>query len=131
MVEADWNQMRLAAAGLLVVYLGTAAIFTPRELRFLAIVEPKQRRIFTLQDILLQVGILMVLVPSMVARGPSALYFTLVATGFTVLWITAVWTGIVRSMYTYRLMLGSREQHGRLQEELSRLIEKAREGRDE
>jgi hypothetical protein len=130
-VGADWQQLRLAASVLLMVYLGTMVAFLPRELRFLKLVEPPTRRLFLFQDILLQASILAVLLPCVVASGPSAPFFMTVAVAFTTLWIAAVWTGIVRSMYTYRLMLGTREQHGKMAEELSRLLAQAKEDKDD
>ena len=68
---SGWVQMRVAAGIMLAFYVGVAAVFSFRELRFLASVEAKQRRIFALQDILVQLAILGVLLPCTLASHPS------------------------------------------------------------
>jgi hypothetical protein len=95
---------------MLAAYLGVTAVLSLRELRFLASIEPGARRLFAIQDILLQIAILGVLVPCALASGPSKPLFVLIMAAFTLLWIAALWAGISRSMYTYRLMLGARAE---------------------
>lgn len=104
----DWAQMRVAAGVMLALYVGLAAVLSARELRFLASVEPRQRRIFVLQDILVQLAILGVLVPCALAAAPSRAWMILVTSAFFLLWVAALWAVVSRSMYTYRLMLNAR-----------------------
>jgi hypothetical protein len=115
-----WVQMRVAAGVLLAAYIGVAAAMSYRELRFLSSIEPRQRRLFALQDILVQLGILGVLLPCAFAPGPSKPLFILIMAGFTLLWAAALWAGVSRSMYTYRLMLGARAERQELADILSR-----------
>jgi len=113
---SGWVQMRVAAGIMLAFYVGVAAVFSFRELRFLASVEAKQRRIFALQDILVQLAILGVLLPCTLASHPSKPLFVAIMSAFTLLWIAALWSGIARSMYTYRLMLGARAERKEFEE---------------
>jgi hypothetical protein len=105
---------------MLAVYIGIAAVLSARELRFLAGVEPKQRRVFALLDIAIQVAILGVLLPCVLAPARTLELFYIVMAGFGLLWIAAVWAVISRSMYTYRLMLGARDYRRELEELLRR-----------
>jgi hypothetical protein len=116
----DWVQMRVAAGIMLAFYVGVAAVISFRELRFLASVEPRQRRLFALQDVLVQLAILGVLVPCVVAPAASRPWFVTVFSSFALLWVAALWAGIARSMYTYRLMLGARADRSELEELIQR-----------
>jgi phosphatidylglycerophosphate synthase len=119
-----WAQVRVGAGVLLALYAGLAAVFSARELRFLAGVEPRQRRWFVLQDILIQVAILGVLLPCALAPERSLPVFYIIMAGFTLLWIAALWTVISRSMYTYRLMLGIRGQRKNIEAQIAELMAK-------
>jgi hypothetical protein len=102
--------MRVAAGVLLALWVGLSAVLSFRELRFLASVEPPQRRLFGFLDILVQLAILGVLLPCALMGGPTRGWIIMVTTSFILLWIAAIWAGIARSMYTYRLMLGARSE---------------------
>lgn len=117
---SGWVQMRVAAGIMLAFYIGVAAVISFRELRFLASVEPKQRRLFALQDVLVQLAILGVLLTCTLAPGPSKTIFVLIMSAFTLLWASALWAVIARSMYTYRLMLGARAERKEFEELLRR-----------
>src|SRR5687767_4928504 len=112
--------MRVAAGVLLAAYLGVAAALSFREIRFLASIEPRARRLFAVQDILLQLGILGVLLPCAFSSGPSRPLFIAIMSAFTLLWLAALWAGISRSMYTYRLMLGARAERKEFEDVLRR-----------
>ncbi|MDQ3023097.1 MAG: hypothetical protein M3R04_01735 [bacterium] len=116
----NWAQVRIAAGVMLALYAGIAAVLSARELRFLAGVEPRQRRVFALLDVLVQFSILAVLLPCVLAPVRTLQLFYTVMAGFALLWVSALWAVISRSMYTYRLMLGARNERMEL-EELLRL----------
>jgi hypothetical protein len=113
---SGWAQMRIAAGVMLALYAGIAAVLSGRELRFLAGVEPRQRRIFFTQDVLVQLAILGVLLPCTLAPGPSKPLFVVIMSAFALLWVSALWAVIARSMYTYRLMLGARAERKEFEE---------------
>jgi hypothetical protein len=119
-VKADWAQMRIAAAVLLALWVGVSAVLSARELRFLAGVEPPQRRLFGFLDIFVQLAILGVLLPCAVMGGPSRAWVMIVTSSFVLLWAAAIWAGIARSMYTYRLMLGARTERKEFEDLLRR-----------
>lgn len=100
--------MQLAASVLLVLYLASALALLPRELSFLKGVEQPQRRVFQLQDLLLQLSMLLTLIPCMLTpRLPLAAMYTVLA-GFIALWGIALWSAASRYSYTYRILLGQR-----------------------
>jgi phosphatidylglycerophosphate synthase len=117
----DWTQARLGAGILLALYVGLAAVFAGRELRFLAGVEKAERRLFAVQDILIQLALLGVLLPCVLAAAPNRQVIVVILVAFTLLWIVALWTVISRYMYTYRLMIGLRGQQDDFRRQLEQL----------
>jgi hypothetical protein len=116
-----WAQVRVAAGVMLALYIGIAAVLSLRELRFLASVEPAgQRRLFAVLDVLIQLAILGVLLPCVLAPERTYKLFVVIMAGFALLWISALWAVISRSMYTYRLVLGARNDRRELEELLRR-----------
>ncbi len=112
---------RIAASVLLAVYLATAAILLPREMNFLASVSQPQRGKFIAMDVVIQLCVLAVLLPSIILeRLTLASLYTIVA-GFTVLWIVAAINVRSRYIYTNKIlkdsMLETRKQLERLVEE--------------
>jgi len=98
--------VRLAAALLLVFFAAALAVLMPRELRFLASVEPDWKRLFIIHDLAITGGVLLVLVPPMLMTKPQLTGFVIIAIGFTVMWGAAIWAGIARYLYVYRILLG-------------------------
>jgi hypothetical protein len=119
--------MRVAAGVMLALYVGIAAVLSARELRFLAGVEPRQRRTFIVQDLLVQLAILGVLVPCTLAPGPSRAWMILVTSAFFLLWVAALWAVVSRSMYTYKLMLNARGEQRDFAELLKHAVDEERQ----
>jgi hypothetical protein len=115
-----WAEARVAAGVMLALFVGIAAVLSLREVRFLAGVEPRQRRLFIFHDVIVQLAIIGVLLPCAVFPYPTKRILIGVMASFTLLWISALWAVVSRSMYTYRLMLGVREERRELDELLRR-----------
>jgi len=114
--------MQPAAWVLLAVYGAVALVLLPRELQFLASVKGPQKASFIAQDILLQVCVLLVLVPSALSKSWSLVSVTLVMIGFTLLWIVAAWMAFSRRRYVNQLLEESRREGAELLDELARKI---------
>jgi len=117
-MSMGWHEVRLAALIMLALYAAVALMLVPRELTFLRGVEqPAYRRRFIWQDILIQVGILAVLLPSAILPTATIGGLVIIVAGFTLLWIAAIWAAFSRYSYTYRILLKLRdEDRHRLQE---------------
>ena len=116
-----WVHGRLVAGVMLAVYAAVAAIISGREVRFLAGVEPpRQRRLFILQDVAVQLGIIGVLLPCALTQHLNKQLLVVILSAFTLLWIAALWALVNRSVYTYRLMLSARGESNDLAELLRR-----------
>lgn len=105
-----WAQVRLGATMLLAMYIVLAVIFSQRELGFLAQLKPGEKRLFVTLDLLIQLSVLAILLPCILAPGASLPTLVTVMVGFGLLWIVVIWNGMARSMYTYRLMLEFRNK---------------------
>lgn len=116
--------MQLAALVLLALYGLTAALLSPREATFLRGVQLPHRRLFIVQDVLMQVCILATLLPCVLLSrlGLGALYTVLL--GFAGMWFTAIWAAVSRYSYTYRILLG---QKGDLTQRLREIFDKVKE----
>ena len=114
--------MQPVALVLLAVYIATALILAPRELSFIRSVEQPLRRQFIVQDILLQICILAILVPSATVNHLTPVLMSVVMGGFTLLWLVAVWMAVARQRYINRILEESRREGERLMAELSRRI---------
>jgi hypothetical protein len=121
------SALQIASSLLLLIYLGALAILAPRELNFLSGVPREQRAAFIAQDLILQLCILMVLVPSLMLTGLDSMESTrlaliVVVTGFGLLWLTIIWMVYARQRYVHQLLRDatreSREQLERLKSQL-------------
>lgn len=112
--QLDWAPARMVAGVLLCVYAVVAVLQYGRESRFLSDVPLAQRAWFIAQDLLIQLGVLLSLLPVALAAQPSrpVLYASLI--GITILWLAGIWTVFSRRVYTYRLLLGARDEHDKL-----------------
>lgn len=104
------TDVRLAAGVLLVLYAATLAVLTPRELRFLSGVEPAWRWRFLLQDLLIQAGVLLVLLPAALLAELSLAGFILLGVGFMLMWGAALWAAVARYVYIYRILLNAHRE---------------------
>ncbi len=102
--------MQLAASILLAVYLATGLLLLPREMAFLRGVEQPRRKLFLVQDLLLQLSILLTLIPCMCTQRLQLPAMYTVLAGFIALWAIALWAAISRYSYTYRVLLGQRAE---------------------
>jgi len=102
--DLPWSQVRLGAGLMLILYIVLAAVYGHRELAFLGGLASNQRRNFLLLDLLIQAAVLVVLLPCILASGPSLSLFTLILTGFGLLWILVIWNGVARSLFAYKMM---------------------------
>lgn len=112
--------MQPAAMLLLVLYLAAVLILLPRELAFLRDVKSIQRLWFIVQDVLLQVSILLVLVPCAISKQLDIGKITVVATGFVVLWVVAIWMITARQRYVHQMLKAMRDESERQIKELHR-----------
>lgn len=109
-LAVDLSQTRLAASLLLLAYVVAAVILLPRELNFLRSVAKPYRTKFLTLDILLQVSILLVLLPPMLAPLDDLNSWLVVGVGFFGLWVAVAWIAISRYVYTYRYLIQHHDQ---------------------
>jgi hypothetical protein len=106
-LEADalpWSATRLGAGLLLLLWLAVAAVLSARELRFLAGLDSRARRVSIIQHVLMQLAVLLILLPCMIASAPSLTLFYCVGAGFAMLWAAGSWSVMTRYAYTSRLL---------------------------
>jgi hypothetical protein len=101
------SDAQLAASALLLAYLVLVAVLLPRELRFIAGVEGYWKRLFIFQDALITLCILLTLLPVMAVPQLQLAGFITLLTGFIGMWASALWAGVSRYVYTYRVLLGT------------------------
>jgi hypothetical protein len=114
---------RIAASVLLAAYLATAAILLPREMSFLAGVPQPQRGKFIAMDVVIQLCVLAVLLPSIVLERLNLVALIVVVAGFTVLWIVAAINARSRYIYTNKILKDSMQE---TRKQLERLVEEKR-----
>jgi hypothetical protein len=123
--------MQPAAMLLLVLYLAAVLILLPRELAFLRDVKSIRRWWFIVQDVLLQASILLVLVPCAISKQLDIGRITVVATGFLMLWVVAVWMIVARQRYVHQMLRAVRDESDRQIKELHRSTKLKEEKRNE
>ena len=124
-LAANGYEGRPPAMTLLVIYICVFLILLPRELQFPRDVKPPAtRRIFIFQDISIQICIPGMAIHAILPKGVSLRKFTLLGLllmlSFTSLWISVIWAGWSRYMYTCRIL---NEGSRRSAEELRRIQE--------
>jgi len=120
--------MQQVALVLLVLYLAAAVVLLPRELAFLREVAQPRRTWFLVQDLLLQLSILAVLVPSASAAELDLRRMVVVLAGFTLLWIVAIWMSLARQSYVHHLL---REARRESEQQLQRIKEQLEDERED
>lgn len=120
--------MQQVALVLLVLYFAAAAVLLPRELVFLREVELPRRNWFLVQDLMLQLSILAVLVPSASAPQLDLTRMVIVLAGFTMLWIVAIWMSLARQSYVHHLL---REARRESEQQLQRVRQKLEDERED
>jgi len=132
LVAATSSALPLAASLLLLIYLAALAILAPRELSFLSSVPRAQRAAFIAQDIILQLCILMVLVPSLLLAGLDSLASTrlaliVVVSGFALLWLTVIWMAYARQRYVHQLLRDATQESREHLEQIKSKLEQKQE----
>jgi hypothetical protein len=135
-IAATPSALPIASSLLLLIYLAALAILAPRELSFISSISRGQRAAFIAQDVILQLCILMVLVPSLLLTRLDSLSSTRLAlitvvTGFALLWLTVIWMVYARQRYVHQLLRdATRESREHLEQLKSKLEENQEENGD-
>jgi hypothetical protein len=135
-IAATPSALPIASSLLLLIYLAALAILAPRELSFISSIPRGQRAAFIAQDVILQLCILMVLVPSLLLTRLDSLSSTRLAlitvvTGFALLWLTVIWMVYARQRYVHQLLRdATRESREHLEQLKSKLEENQEENGD-
>ncbi|MCH7472037.1 hypothetical protein IIA79_03690 [bacterium] len=120
-LPVEWSVVKIAALVALVVYFAVVLVFYGREVRFLASVKAPRRRAFIVQNILIQLCILAVLLPCAAAPQPTPTLLKIVMTGFVSLWVVTIWMSVSRYMYTYHVLLSTREEMTKIKQKLEEI----------
>lgn len=100
----SWEATRIGAALLLLIWVAALAVFSAREIRFLAGLEARLKRTCVIQHILMQVAVLLILLPCILASGPGVGLFAAILAGFGLLWLAGGWSVFTRYTYTSRIL---------------------------
>jgi len=103
-----WHEARLAALAFLSVYLILGLVLLRREGQFLRSLKPGERWRYIVQDVLLQLCVLAILLPTVLSPTPQLWAFYLIFGAFLVLWAVVIWVAASRYSYTWRLLSQSR-----------------------
>jgi hypothetical protein len=135
-IAATPSALPIASSLLLLIYLAALAILAPRELSFINSIPRGRRAAFIAQDVILQLCILMVLVPSLLLTRLDSLSSTRLAlitvvTGFALLWLTVIWMVYARQRYVHQLLRdATRESREHLEQLKSKLEQYQEENGD-
>ena len=133
-LQVEPAQVRLGASLLLLAYAVVVMAVLPREIGFIRSVdEAFWRRSFIVQDVIIQLGVLLVLVPCVLfpERLSRELWpYTVIISGVALLWGGWLWAALSRYSYTYRLLTRSTQDFEQRQRELIEgMKEKSRHGK--
>jgi hypothetical protein len=103
-------EMKPAALVMLVLFAAACAIFLPREFSFIRGAGRAWQGLFYAQDALIIVSVLAVLLPCVIARQLTAPLLVTVLSGFTLLWVSAIWAATSRYSYVRQLLQSAREE---------------------